>query len=1513
MSVKSPVSALKRVATGRKLRLLAVLLSAFALLFTGAPQVATAAGTVAGDGSGLRGTVSLADAGVSFITIVAYSVADGLEDWAMDLSVTSGDFEMPELAPGTYVLKFSSGGYRDQCYGGDTCSPIGVVDGEAAILEPVILQRMSPGTVKGKVVAGNGAPLAGVAIAATYDDNATGEHREAAAVTDAMGVWVLSDLPSGLSWQAEFSKAGLPTYHVWIYAEDGRTTTVGTVVLMAPGRVSGTVRDIGGSGVAGALVYLQPSSGGPSVHAETGPDGSYELPDVPPARYRLDVYAAGHPQTFFPGVQYEQDASVLTVKEGAAVSADVTLTVGITVSGRLLDSDGNPIGGTAVLSEKATGATTEDWVAADGTYTFTDLWPGTFTVKASATGHIDTWLGDKADEDGATWRELASGDTSEGNDITLPTRPVHVVSGTVSDTAGNPAGQLTVRLGDYEALPTDADGHFSVVVEDAGTHDVAINAGAGLVCGGDAHACPVASVTVPAVGDVEVALRVPLLGSLAGAITVPEGMSVDWGDLSLVNANGTTMADFTFEGSTDYFLAAVPQGVYSLEAYGDGFAPYRASVTVDGAVTRDILISDGFTVAGTITVPQQEGWVEAVAVDPATGNQLASYWVEGPVSGAVGYTLAHLAPGSYVIGAEAKSGGWTWYPGGSDTRGATPVAISTANVTGIDFSATTIANLVHVVGSVKLLGGGVIPADNDFTVSYRNQVTSKTYSMWTGALGAYQFDVPTGDYVVRVSASEELGTAPFSEQLEVTAPLSHDITVVPGGTLVGRLVDGDGLAVDGRVWATQAGVTMGDARADGWGFWSVGSLPAGEVELHAAAADFTDAALGTFAITPGVTTDVGAKVLTAAGRLPVRLPEVGDANISVVITDQAGATLTSEKASPGEIFWISPVPAGKVLVRFEGRAIKTEWWRDAATAGDATPVTIVAGAAAALIAPKLAAADPVPDGTVSGTITNSTGRFGQRYVTVVGGGVKQTSPVKADGTWSEDVPPGTYRVRAGLCVGYWLGDSGCLGERITTWYPGVVYAEAQTVTVTSGATTSGIEIDLGATLSFTTAPVPTITGKAMPGASLTAVAGTWTPAPDHLGYQWSRAGAPIAGATSDTYAVTDDDLGATITVAVTGTKSGFKDATRTSEATSSVVGAITPGTVGVSGAAAVGARLTAVVGPWAPGGVLLGYQWLRDGAAISAATSAVYTVQVADAGSTLAVRVTGSKAGFTDAAATSTAVTVPLLQFTATPVPTITGTAKLGATLTAVPGTWEPGTVSLAYRWLRDGAEIGGATSSTHVVVGTDAGKAIAVRVTGSAPGYASVSKTSAVTAKVPSGKMATKAPTISGTLKVGRILTAKVSGWKPGETTFTYTWYRSGKTIKGAIAGTYALVAADLGKTMKVKVTGTAVGYPSASATSKSTKKVARGTIVAGKTVIAAAPRVGQQLAIDTADWQPAGLKFSYQWYRSGKAISKAKAAGYTVTTADLARLLTVKVTASRSGYTTASKTSKATAAVVA
>ena len=46
------------------------------------------------------------------------------------------------------------------------------------------------------------------------------------------------------------------------------------------------------------------------------------------------------------------------------------------------------------------------------------------------------------------------------------------------------------------------------------------------------------------------------------------------------------------------------------------------------------------------------------------------------------------------------------------------------------------------------------------------------------------------------------------------------------------------------------------------------------------------------------------------------------------------------------------------------------------------------------------------------------------------------------------------------------------------------------------------------------------------------------------------------------------------------------------------------------------------------------------------------------------------------------------------PVPTITGTRKVGSNLSAVPGAWGPAPVTLAYRWYRSGTAISGATAA---------------------------------------------------------------------------------------------------------------------------------------------------------------------------------------------------------------------------
>ncbi len=84
---------------------------------------------------------------------------------------------------------------------------------------------------------------------------------------------------------------------------------------------------------------------------------------------------------------------------------------------------------------------------------------------------------------------------------------------------------------------------------------------------------------------------------------------------------------------------------------------------------------------------------------------------------------------------------------------------------------------------------------------------------------------------------------------------------------------------------------------------------------------------------------------------------------------------------------------------------------------------------------------------------------------------------------------------------------------------------------------------------ITYGPVPKISGSATALSTLTAVPGAWGPAPVTLTFQWYRSHVAIFGATASTYKVRPGDVGRTITVKVTGSKSGYTSSSRTSTGT----------------------------------------------------------------------------------------------------------------------------------------------------------------------------------------------------------------------------------------------------------------------------------------------------------------------------------------------------------------------------
>ena len=136
-----------------------------------------------------------------------------------------------------------------------------------------------------------------------------------------------------------------------------------------------------------------------------------------------------------------------------------------------------------------------------------------------------------------------------------------------------------------------------------------------------------------------------------------------------------------------------------------------------------------------------------------------------------------------------------------------------------------------------------------------------------------------------------------------------------------------------------------------------------------------------------------------------------------------------------------------------------------------------------------------------------------------------------------------------------------------------------------------------------------------------------------------------------------------------------------------------------------------------------------------------------------------------------------------------------------------------------------------------------------------------------------TGSPTISGTPEVGQTLTLDISeiadaeGLTNASYTYRYQWLRTGAEIREATDTSYALVDADEGMSIKVKVSFTDDANNAESRTSAATVAVAPrpNSPPTGEPTINGTPQVGRTLMVDTSEIADAdGMEtavFRYQW----------------------------------------------------
>ncbi|MCW2761746.1 MAG: hypothetical protein JWR85_1947 [Marmoricola sp.] len=267
------------------------------------------------------------------------------------------------------------------------------------------------------------------------------------------------------------------------------------------------------------------------------------------------------------------------------------------------------------------------------------------------------------------------------------------------------------------------------------------------------------------------------------------------------------------------------------------------------------------------------------------------------------------------------------------------------------------------------------------------------------------------------------------------------------------------------------------------------------------------------------------------------------------------------------------------------------------------------------------------------------------------------------------------------------------------------------------------------------AGTPAITGEPQVDQTLTGDDSQVTsdPADATRSYQWLRDDAPIEGANDTTFLLTNDDAGHTITFSVGATKAGYGDATPvTSDAVGPVDGGqITLPTPTIDGTPVVDGTLSATLPDGLdPSDATVVWQWFRGSTAVGNSTS-TYTPNAADAGHALTVTATATKDSFDDVSESQNTAPIANATFTSPPSATITGTVKVGRTLTANPGTVSPTPDQLAYQWYSDGDAINSATHPSYVLTAAQRHTAMTVRVTATRAGYDDASDTSLPTADV--------------------------------------------------------------------------------------------------------------------------------------------------------------------------------------
>jgi hypothetical protein len=364
------------------------------------------------------------------ITVQAFRVKKPSGQQILSGSAATGDdgsFVLESLLPGSYTLQFSAVGFADVWYpAGDSRSaavPIEITPKTTPKKDLQVVMLGQSGSMSGQIVApeseGAAAAIA-VTLTRTVDDVPVDDPKDA--IVDDTGTFSASGLVTPATYTVKIVAAGFDPRTFDETLEAGENKVINTVTLgAATGGFEGSVVTADGIGLGNVEITV--SSGEFTKTTKT--------PTVDnPGQFRIDGLETPSTYTItFTHDGYSPQTIAVELGSGdTKVLPPVILTGGQgTVSGRVTDTSGTPLGGVdvgvacgAFTATTSTLTTSADTTQA-GTYTVSDVpTPSACTITFSADGYTSQ-----------TIRAAVAGtEPVPGLDVTLP-KATGEVGGTV--------------------------------------------------------------------------------------------------------------------------------------------------------------------------------------------------------------------------------------------------------------------------------------------------------------------------------------------------------------------------------------------------------------------------------------------------------------------------------------------------------------------------------------------------------------------------------------------------------------------------------------------------------------------------------------------------------------------------------------------------------------------------------------------------------------------------------------------------------------------------------------------------------------------------------------------------------------------------------------------------------------------------------------------------------------------------------------------------------------------------